>query len=318
MALSRDGSPGWSASAAGGTLRLAGYLLLAGALMMLDRHNAWLPRLRSSGDMVVQPLWRLAGAPAQWFEDARVRLTSQAALRSENAKLRDALLLANVRIARMRALVRQNDQLKRLLDAAEMLRMQGQLARVIDIDLDPNHGRIVINRGARQGVRVGQPVVDSHGVMGQVMEVLPDTAVVLLITDPSGALPVTDARSGVRALAYGSGRGERLELPNLPINADVRVGDELLSSGLGGRFPSGFPVALVTALAPDRSDSYLRAEARPLAHLNRSDHVLLLRDLAEPFGPPAPATTAGPPGALVRPAAAVSSQAPPSQPGGAP
>lgn len=306
MALSRDGSPGWSAVGGGGTLRLAAYLLLAGALMMLDHRNAWLPRLRAASALLVQPLWRLAGAPAQWYEDARQHLASQASLRAENGKLRDALLLANVRIARMQALVRQNDQLRRLLDAAETLRMQGQLARVIDIDLDPYRRRIVIDRGARQGVHIGQPVVDAHGVMGQVIEVLPDTAVVLLVTDPSAALPVLDARSGVRALAYGSGHGDQLELPNLAINADVRVGDELLSSGLGGRFPAGFPVATVTALTPDRSGSYLRVASRPLAHLNRSDHVLLLRDLAEPVGPPPPASRVGPPAMLLGPAGAAS------------
>ena len=306
MVLSRDGSASLFAASAGGTLRLAGYLLLAVALMMLDHHDDWLPRVRSATALAVEPAWRLAGAPARWLSDIRENLTAQSSLRRENRELRDALLLANVRIARMQALVRQNDQLKRLLDAAETLRMQGQLARVIDIDLDPYRRRIVIDRGARQGVHIGQPVVDAHGVMGQVIEVLPDTAVVLLVTDPSAALPVLDARSGVRALAYGSGHGDQLELPNLAINADVRVGDELLSSGLGGRFPAGFPVARVTALTPDRSGSYLRVAARPLAHLNRSDHVLLLRDLAEPVGPPPPASRVGPPAMLLGPAGAAS------------
>lgn len=301
MALARDGSSGLFAAAAGGTLQLAGYLLLAVALMMLDHHNSWLPRLRGSMAVVVEPAWRLAGAPARWAGELRENLTTRASLRDENSKLREALLLANVRIAHMQALVRQNSQLKRLLDAAESLRMQGQLARVIDIDLDPYRRRLVLNRGARQGVRVGQPVVDAHGVMGQVIEALPDTSVVMLITDPSAALPVIDARSGVRALAFGTGTEAVLSLPSLPINADVRTGDQLLTSGLGGRFPAGFPVGTVTATAPNVAGNYLHADARPSARLNRSDQVLLLRDLAEPVGPPAPAEQAGPPASLLGP-----------------
>ena len=310
MALTRDGPRSLGEAATGGTLRLAGYLLLGVMLMMFDHRNGWLPRLRGGAAMLVQPAWRLAATPGRLVEDARRQLASAAYLRRENARLRDNLLLANVRIARMQALVRQNRQLKRLLDAVQSLQMQGQLARVMDIDLDPFRRRMVINRGARQGVHVGQPVVDAHGVMGQVTEVLPDTAVVLLVTDPSSALPVVDARSGVRTLAYGAGRGDLLDLPDLPVTADVRVGDELLSSGLGGRFPAGFPVGRITALKPDASGSYLRAVARPLAHLDRSDHVLLLRDLAEPFGPPAPAPAVGPPAALLGPAAAGSAAHP--------
>ncbi len=304
MALSREGSTSLFAASPGGTLRLAGYLLLAVALMMLDHHNDWLPRVRNATALAVEPAWRLAGMPARWLGDLRETLAEKSSLRSENRKLRDALLLANVRIARMQALVRQNDQLKRLLDAADSLRMQGQLARVIDIDLDPYRRRLVLDRGAREGVRVGQAAVDAHGVMGQVIEALPNTAVLMLVTDPSSALPVIDARSGVRAVAYGSGSGDLLSLPDLPINADIKVGDSLLTSGLGGRFPAGFPAATVVSIAPDRSGSYLRAEARPAARLNRSDQVLLLRDLAEPMGPPAPVRDAGPPASLIGPAPA--------------
>ncbi len=310
MALARGEGARGTAEPAGATLRLAGWLLLGIALMMLDHYNHWMPRLRAATAVVVQPVWRLAGLPGKLYEDASAHLASNASLRGENARLHDALLLANVRIARMQALVRQNQQLKRLLDAARSLGMQGQLARVVDIDLDPYRRRLVIDRGSNQDVHVGQPVVDAHGVMGQVIEALPDTAVVMLISDPSSALPVVDARSGVRMLAHGAGRGDLLELPNLPINADVRVGDELLSSGLGGRFPAGFPVARITALAPDASAAYLRGTAQPLAHLDRSDHVLLLHDLPQPFGPPAPAPQYGPPSSLAGPAPAGSGGTP--------
>ncbi len=303
MVLSRDGSTSLFSDSPAGTLRLLMYIALAAVLMVLDHRNGWLQQARYASALVIEPVYRLAGLPSAGVEAARTAFADRSRLIEDNRRLREALLIANARLNRMAAVDQQNQRLKRLLDVQRTLGMNAQLARVIDIDLDPFRHRIVLNAGRRQGVRPGQAVIDARGIVGQVVEALPDTSVVLLITDPSHAIPVTVARTGLRAIADGSAAGDRLELPNVPISADLRVGDQLLSSGLGGRFPAGFPVGTVTAVRPDRSGMYARAWARPAADLGRVGEVLLLRDLADPVGPPAPAPASGPPASL-KPAAA--------------
>jgi rod shape-determining protein MreC len=183
--------------------------------------------------------------------------------------------------------------------------------------------RLTLNTGARDGVRPGQPVIDAHGVLGQGRQVLPTTSVVMLITDPTHALPVVIERSGLRTVAYGSRDGDTLTLPDIPLAADVRVGDHLLTSGLGGRFPPGFPVGEIRAVKPASSGMFLEARAEPAADIDRTDDVLLLHDLAEPQGPPAPVIHMGPPADLApstgaTPAAGSVSPAPTPAPGSAP
>jgi rod shape-determining protein MreC len=153
----------------------------------------------------------------------------------------------------------------------------------------------MINLGARDGVKSGQPVIDAHGIMGQIIDVLPNSSTVMLVTDPDDALPVVVERTGLRTIAYGSHDGEQLTLPTVPMAADIRVGDKLLTSGLGGRFPEGFPVGEVVSVGPAASGMFLEARANPSADLDRSDEVLVLHDLAEPAGPPPPVSPAGPP-----------------------
>jgi rod shape-determining protein MreC len=147
-------------------------------------------------------------------------------------------------------------------------------------------------------VQVGQAVIDAHGIMGQVIEALPNTATVLLITDPTHAIPVTIERTGMRAIAHGSGALDSLELPNIPISADVKVGDKLITSGLGGVFPSGFPVGEIRSIKNDSSGMFAAAVATPSAALDRSGEVLLLHVLPDPVGPPEAASLVGPPASL--------------------
>lgn len=298
MALTRDEkSPLFSASVAG-TLRLIVYLALACVLMVIDHRGDWLHRMRYGAAVVVEPFYRLAGLPAQGLHAARVAFADRRELTRDNQHLREDLLLANARLNRMAGVARQNEKLKDLLDVQHSLGMNVQLARLIDVDFGAFSNRIVLNVGAHEGVSVGQVVIDAHGIMGQVVEVLPTTCRVMLITDPNHATPVTIERTGLRTVAYGSGRGDQLLLPNIPVSADVRAGDRLVTSGLGGRFPPGFPVGTIRAVHADASGMFLAAAATPAAALQRSGDVLLLRDLAPPMGPPAPAPMVGPPAAL--------------------
>ena len=277
------------------TLRLIVYLALAVALMVLDHRGGWLQALRRhAAQTLVEPAWRIAALPADVARAARMAVVTQDSLASENKALREQLLLAQTRLNRLDVLVAQNERLKALLDAQKDLGLSVQFARLVDVDLDPFRHRIVLDVGRNQGVDVGQPVIDAHGVMGQVIEVLADSAIVMLVTDPTHAVPVVVERTGLRTIAYGSGAIDRLDLPNIPISADVVVGDRLMTSGLGGRFPAGFPLGEIRSVSSSENGMFAAAVAHPAAALDRSGEVLLLGDQPQPYGPPLPAPV-GPP-----------------------
>lgn len=258
-----------------GTLRLLAYLALAITLLVLDHRGGWLRQIRTQANLLAQPVWALAGLPGRVGGSLRDHLATRSALLEENRELRNELLLANARLTRLRNAAIDNAQLRDLLGVVERSGLDVQLAPILDIDLEPSRQRLVLAAGSRQGVHEGQAVIDAGGLLGQVVEVTPMHSTVLLLTDPDHAVPVMIARNGVRLIAYG--RGDRLELHDVPLNRDVQVGDLLVTSGLGGRFPPGFPVATITALRPDESQAFLVGELAPAAHLDRGRDVLLLR-----------------------------------------
>lgn len=292
MALARAEKVQLFAEGAVSTLRLIAYLTLAMIIMVIDHRAGYLESLRGLASRVIEPAYRVAAFPAEAARAGRLAIATQQHLAEENRELREALLLAQVRLNRMAALSEQNERLKALLDVQNDLGLGVRLARLIDIDLDPFRHRVVLDAGADQGVSVGQPVLDATGIMGQIVEALPNTSVAMLISDPTHAIPITIERTGLRTIAYGTGAIDRLQLPNIPISADVRVGDRLVTSGLGGRFPAGFPVGEVREIRNDESGMFAAAIARPAAALDRSGDVLLLQDLPQPMGPPAPAEPA--------------------------
>lgn len=272
-----------------GTLRLLVALALAIALMVLDHRGGWLSAIRVQVEYAVQPLWRLAGLPMRLGDDVRDTASSRARLMRENETLRNALLISNARIARLEALAAENARLRGLLGAAEQGGLDVQLAPILDIALDPTRQRLTLAIGADQGVRSGQAAIDAGGLVGQVIDVRSGTATVLLLTDPDHAVPVAVARNGIRLVAYG--RGDRIELANIPTSSDVKVGDRIVTSGLGGRFPPGFPVGTIVRLRRDESRAFLVGELQPAAQLDRGRDLLLLRQ--RPSGVPAsvPATS---------------------------
>jgi rod shape-determining protein MreC len=214
-------------------------------------------------------------------------------LTTENRRLRNELLVTRARMARLATVNADNARLRGLLGASGQGSLDVQLAPVLDIDLDPTRQRLVLRAGSSDGVRAGQTVIDAGGVVGQIIEVAQLQSTVLLLTDPDHAIPVAIARNGVRLVAYGTGRADRLALASVPLSSDVKVGDILVTSGLGGRFAAGFPVGTITALRPDESRAFLVGDVKPAAQLDRGRDVLLLRTLpARPvIGPAAPGTT---------------------------
>jgi rod shape-determining protein MreC len=280
-----------SGADSGGTLRLLSYLALGVVLMVSDHRGGVLSRVRQSATVVIEPVWWLASLPARAIAFTEAAISNQTRLSRENVALRQDLLKTQAKVERLRALADENQRLRELLGGTRGDRLAVQLASILDIDLDPIQQRIVLDVGSNQGVHPGQAVIDAGGVLGQVVTVTPTRATALLITDPDHAVPVLSVRSGLRLIAYGTGHSDSLHVPNIPLSGDLKIGDELITSGIGGRFPAGFPVGRVTTLSPDANHAFIEATLAPAARLDRSGDVLLvwnLVDTNEAIGPPTP------------------------------
>jgi rod shape-determining protein MreC len=291
------------------TLRLLAYLALTVSLIFLDHRGGWLSQLRAQADMVTQPLWWLAGLPGRLGTRMQDDAVTRGRLVAENRQLRNQLLVANARLTRLQTATIDNAQLRALLGVKTSRGLDVQLAPILNIDLDPSRQRLVLDAGSRDGVRIGQAVIDAGGLMGQIIQTTPSHSIALLLTDPDHAVPVVVARNGVRLIAYGRGRSDRLELTDVPLNSGVKVGDTIVTSGLGGHFPAGFPVGTIVALRPDDNHAFLIGDLKPAAQLDRGRDVLLLRSApAVPLAPPVPAPASAGTGAAAStrdPAAAV-------------
>lgn len=265
-----------------GTLRLLAYLALAVVLIVLDHRGGWLNQARRQAGVMIAPLWAVAGWPGRVAERIHDDAGTLSQLTEDNRRLRNELLVNQARMARLQTLVADNTRLRGLLEAAERGNLDVVLAPILDIDLDPTRQRLVLDAGSRDRVRTGQSVIDAGGLLGQIIGVNPMHANVLLITDPSHAVPVAVARNGVRLVVYGDGRSDILRLASVPLSSDVKVGDQLVTSGLGGRFPPGFPVGTIAALRPDDSRAFLIGDVKPAAKLDRGREVLVLLAMPPP------------------------------------
>ncbi|KQY54955.1 rod shape-determining protein MreC [Lysobacter sp. Root494] len=272
------------------TLRLLAYLALAVVLIVLDHRGGWLSRVRQQAQALTQPVRAVAGLPGRVVEAVSNDAGTLSQLTAENRRLRNELLVTRARMARLATVNADNARLRGLLGASGQGSLDVQLAPVLDVDLDPTRQRLVLSAGSGDGVRIGQTVIDAGGVVGQIIEVGPLQSTVLLLTDPDHAIPVAIARNGVRLIAYGTGRADQLALASVPLSSDVKVGDVLVTSGLGGRFAAGFPVGTITALRPDESRAFLVGDVKPAAELDRGRDMLLLRTLPPRpvIGPQAP------------------------------
>lgn len=270
------------------TLMLLFYLSFAIVLMVTDHRTDALGRLRQSAGLLLQPMYSLASLPASLAGEIAAGWHSRDQLQIERDAAQRELLVARAQLDRLQAVQRENQHLRELLGGTRGLQMGVQLANVVDVDLDPFRHRIVIDVGEQDGVRDGLALIDAHGVVGQVLSVSPTRSTVLLISDPSHGVPVQVVRTGLRVVAFGTGETDRLRLPNIPQSADIRVGDALVTSGLGGRFPAGLPVATVMSLRPDDTRLFVIAEATPSATLDRSGQLLLLwaTEPTSEMGPP--------------------------------
>ncbi len=253
-------------------------LLLFGSilLMVLDYRHDHLGSVRKVIGAAVYPVQIVVDAPFQLWEWAREGTTSQNNLQLELSRLRVERLLTNARLQRLTALEAENARLRELLEARAHLRDEIRVAEIMAVDANPYRHNIVIGIGERDGVYDGQAIVDAAGVVGQVIETGFTTSQAILISDPSHALPVVVNRNGLRTIAKGTGEFDRLELPFLPNNADIRPGDLLVTSGLGGAFPAGYPVGIVVTVNRMPQQRFADVTATPSAALDQVREIMLI------------------------------------------
>lgn len=252
------------------------YAIFAVVLMVLDQRGGWLELARSWLTAAAYPIQLAVNSPTAAARWIHASLESRASLQAENARLRERVRQLELRSLRFDALQRENAQLRALAAALPPVAEKYLIAEVVSVELNPLRQRLLINRGARSGVFKGQVVLAAGGVLGQTLRVGPWSSEVILSTDPEHAIPVQVQRSGTRTIAVGGGSSGALMLPYLPVNADIVAGDILVTSGLGGVFPEGYPVARVQAVVRDPAQSLAQVRAAPLANVERDREIMLV------------------------------------------
>jgi rod shape-determining protein MreC len=250
--------------------------LVSIALMVLDHRGGYLDVTRSWLQTAAKPLYTVIQTPFQIWYWMTGSFSDRSRLRTENTQLTDELRAARVKLLRFDALTEENRRLRAIRNASQGIGERTLIAEIIRIDVDPFRHRARINKGSSDGVFKGQPVLDAFGIVGQVTSVDSIGAEIILISDNEHAIPVQVNRNGIRTIAVGTGDIHRLSLPFLTIESDVKQDDLLVSSGLDGIFPAGYPVATITKVERNSAETFAIVEAKPLAQLDRSREVLLL------------------------------------------
>ncbi len=257
-------------------LRCVLYSLLALGLIIVDKRYDHLGKIRRLLSIAAYPVQVAVESPFEGWNWFRESVTSRDALRADNAKLQAELRLAQFRLQRYEALEAETQRLRALRDNTAGVSNRFIVGDIMDVDLDAFRARVLVDKGASDGVFVGQAVLDSGGVFGQVTRVEQLTSEVILISDPTHAIPVQINRNGLRTIAVGTGDSSRLKLPYLPTSADVIAGDLLVTSGLGGVFPAGYPVGTVAEVKRDPAQSLADVDIRPAAALDRSRELMFV------------------------------------------
>jgi len=250
--------------------------VLSITVMVLDQRGGYLDTARLWMGATLHPLNAVVDAPYSLWDWLTGSFADRARLRDENAELSEALRLARTRLLRYESLIEENRRLRELRAASQGTGERTLIAEIVHVTVDAFRHRVRINKGADDGLYESQPVLDAFGVVGQVARLDKFTAQLILITDAEHATPVQINRNGIRTIAMGTGDVDNLSLPFITVESDIKPGDLLVSSGLDGIFPAGYPVASVTKVERDPADTFATVEAKPLAQLDRDREVLLL------------------------------------------
>jgi rod shape-determining protein MreC len=251
-------------------------LIASLTLFFLDSRLNYFSPVRTTLATVLYPIQVVAALPSDLSNWADDFFQNREQLKTRNNQLETMQMLNSMRLQKLQSLERENMRLRELLGSSFRLTERVLVAELLTIDLDPSFQRVVVNKGKRDGVFIGQPALDASGVMGQVSEVYPYSSRIILLTDPSHAIPVQVNRNGLRAVATGRGLGMPLQLEHLPHNIDIREGDLLVTSGLGGRFPVGYPVGTIKSVRFPEGRAFAEIAVTPAAHLSTSRELLLV------------------------------------------
>lgn len=257
-------------------VRLLGALIAAGAFMLIE--SRWTPfaGIRRYLDTALTPLYSVANQPWRLVADCSAYFMTHSQLQSDNQALRQVLLLQQSDLLFLEQLQQENSRLRRLLDTPIRQPQRKMIARLLAAEFNPNSHQILLDKGSLQGVYKGQPVINDKGVVGQVVVVNRGSSRVLLISDMAHAIPVRIARTGHLTIAQGSGELSTLQLALLPLSTDIQPGDQLVTSGLDGRFPEGYPVAEISTVTIDQQRAQILVKTRTTAALEQLHSVLLL------------------------------------------
>jgi rod shape-determining protein MreC len=251
-------------------------------LLATEYRSPRLDSVRTTLSFFIDPLKYLVDLPMVLVEHAADSVSSYSTLKKENKRLREEQLIHQTRLLKFASLEKENIRLRALLENSFKLGEQVLVAELLSINMAPYENIVLVNKGTRFGVHPKQPVLDANGVVGQVFRALPFSSEIMLITDPNHAIPVQVNRNGLLTIAVGSGKLNQLNLPFLPNNADIRPGDLLITSGLGGTFPQGYPVGVVDNFTPQPNRSFATITATPQAMLDRNRELMIVWSNSKP------------------------------------
>ena len=251
-------------------------LAMSLTFMMTDYHYSYLRSVRSAFALLVSPLQYIVDYPVRIVGFVTSLMSSKKTLINENIKLRYHQTVLEAQLQQLLVITRENSQLKELLSATSSKPVKAMAAQILAVDTTSSRQLLVLNKGKRDGVFSGLPVLDAKGVMGQVIDVGLMTSTVLLISDSKSAVPVRDDRTGERAILVGTNSMNLLSLINLPKTSMITKGDILVTSGLGRRYPEGYPVGLVEDVKNIPGDDFIKVSVSPIALLNRNRLVLVV------------------------------------------
>lgn len=257
-------------------MRLVLLLIACVSLMLLDHREQHMQSIRQALSTVIQPVRSAVDFPFAAYEWLVLNSRDREQLYVENEVLKAQQLVYNVRLQRFASLEAENARLRALMESTAKVADRILVTEILSVDLDPLRHRVALNKGIRHGAFTGQALLDAHGIVGQITRTGAFNSEAILISDPDHAVPVEINRNGLRTVAVGTGNTDQLSLPFLPNNADIQAGDLLVTSGLGGSFPRGYPVAEITDIRRDPHQSFAIISARPAAALNQNREVLLV------------------------------------------
>ena len=260
------------------TVRFLLLVSLCIALMLMDSRYRQLEQVRSAASTMVYPVRVAANTPYKFSNWIAKSFRTRKDLRQENSQLRTAQQHSQFELQRLRQLEAENHRLRVLLESAQAQELDLQMAEIMRVSLDPGRHHVILNQGAQLGINKGQVVIDAEGLMGQIIRTDPLQSEAVLITDSNHVTPIEVNRNGLRNIAYGNGDDNLLHLPYFAQNSEIQEGDLLVTSGLGGRFPVGIPVAKIVKIKRDPSQTFLDVYAEPIAALDQSRLVAVVKN----------------------------------------